>query len=680
LLDGGAPGDRQLLERFARRRDGEAFAALVRRHGPMVLGVCRRVLGDHHAADDAFQLTFLVLARKAGGLSQPDRLAPWLYGVAHRTAAKARARTDRRRKRERPVRDLPAADSGDPLVWRDLRPVLDDIIGRLPPPYRDPFILCYLDGLTNAEAARRLGCPPGTVATRLARARERLRGQLARRGVTLPAGLAAAELARELAPAAVSAGCAAVAVRAALSPAVNGGAVAAFLEGAYRSMAANRWRILAATVLAVGLAGGAGLGLRSGPAGAQDSLPPRAAPPAPVRAESDDAPHVCRTENFCVDAPNRRIAELIAQAAERHRSEQARRWLGRELPPWPVLCPIKVTITMSGVAGATEFDFHDGQVRGQRMQLEGPLDRMLANSLPHEVTHTVLAHHFGRPVPRWADEGIAILSEDSLEQERHDRLARELVNAGRAIRLRTLLPLTSYPPEVMTLFAEGYSVTRFLVERKDRPTLLAFVKDGLGGDWDKAVKNHYGFENVEALEKEWLASLQPVRAGQADRPAAPPEAGGVNGLARGPAPLIAQAAAGPDGRVLIFYAAACYSPVTRYVRNVDDYRPETSYVLRQQSYFVGPKADEVQAFTAEGRRLTSDQLRERLRGEPAYPTVLISADRKPVNPLHLRVVKPDTVILILPDMGHDASLLPVIPVPPMPANPPSEAPPPPSGR
>src|SRR5205823_3540528 len=156
-----------------RRRDEAAFAALVRRHGPMVLGVCRRVLRDAHDAEDAFQATFLLLARKAAALRQPDRLGPWLHGVAHRTALKAKAAGVRRRQRERPLDDLPAAGGGDDLLWRDLRPVLDDAIGRLPAKYRVPVVLCYLEGRTNAEAARALGCPTGTVATRLARARQR---------------------------------------------------------------------------------------------------------------------------------------------------------------------------------------------------------------------------------------------------------------------------------------------------------------------------------------------------------------------------------------------------------------------------------------------------------------------------------------------------------------------------
>jgi RNA polymerase sigma factor (sigma-70 family) len=184
--------DAELLERFVRCRDEGAFAALVTRHGPMVLGVCRRALTDVHDAEDAFQATFLVLVRKAGAIGYRELLAPWLYGVARRTAAKARGRTARRRLREGPIVDLPVAASEEPDA-ADLRRVLS----RLPEKYRAPFVLCYLEGKSNEEAARALGCPRGTVQSRLAWARQRLRGRLTRRGLALSSGLLASALAAD---------------------------------------------------------------------------------------------------------------------------------------------------------------------------------------------------------------------------------------------------------------------------------------------------------------------------------------------------------------------------------------------------------------------------------------------------------------------------------------------------
>ena len=190
---GGNPvaelSDGDLLHRFSAVGDEAAFGEIVRRQGPMVLGVCRRLLADHHLAEDAFQATFLLLAQKARKLRQPERLGPWLYGVARRVALKARAKAAGRREVaavDVPVRTKTEAD--------DLRPVLDDAIARLPVRYRVPVVLCHLQGLTYAEAADRLCCPPGTVATRLNRARERLRILLLRQGVAPAAGALAAAL------------------------------------------------------------------------------------------------------------------------------------------------------------------------------------------------------------------------------------------------------------------------------------------------------------------------------------------------------------------------------------------------------------------------------------------------------------------------------------------------------
>src|SRR5438034_10477776 len=143
--------DAQLLARFTAQGDDDAFAALVHRHGPMVLGVCRRLLHDPHDIEDAFQATFVVLVRKAGTLRRPERLASWLYGVACRTAAKARAGVARRHAHEQPLGELPAAViPGDPAG--EVRPVLDEELRRLPEKYRAPLVLCYLEGQTYAEA------------------------------------------------------------------------------------------------------------------------------------------------------------------------------------------------------------------------------------------------------------------------------------------------------------------------------------------------------------------------------------------------------------------------------------------------------------------------------------------------------------------------------------------------
>src|SRR5262249_14554630 len=146
--------DGQLLERFLSRHEEAAFAALVRRHGPMVLGVCRRVLHHWHAAEDAFQATFLVLFRRARFLDLRGSIANWLYTAAYHVALKARADAAHRRLRERQVAEMPQAEAQPEEVWRDLQPVLDEELNSLPEKYRAPIVLCYVEGKTNAKAAR----------------------------------------------------------------------------------------------------------------------------------------------------------------------------------------------------------------------------------------------------------------------------------------------------------------------------------------------------------------------------------------------------------------------------------------------------------------------------------------------------------------------------------------------
>ncbi len=199
------PSDAQLLRRFAGDRDEAAFALLVERHGPLVLGVCRRVLGTVHDAEDAFQATFLVLARKAGSIRDPDLLGNWLYGVASRIARKARASMHRRQTQERQVSLLPSLAAPASSVDPDLGPVLDEELARLPEKYRAALVLCYLQGKTNEEAARLLRWPTGTVKGRLARARDLLRSRLVRRGLRASALLLAAYLTQARANAGISA-------------------------------------------------------------------------------------------------------------------------------------------------------------------------------------------------------------------------------------------------------------------------------------------------------------------------------------------------------------------------------------------------------------------------------------------------------------------------------------------
>jgi hypothetical protein len=214
-----------------------------------------------------------------------------------------------------------------------------------------------------------------------------------------------------------------------------------------------------------------------------------------------------RTTNFVIEAPTQQLAQQVGQMAEYYRKEKAMQWLGREMPTWQEPCPVKVKVTIGGAGGATSFNFMHGQV-WQTMTIEGSVDRLLASVLPHEITHTVFAHYYRCPMPRWADEGGAVLSEDDLERSRHDMMVRQILNAGRAIPLRRLFTLRDYPREVGSLYAEGYSVADFLVASSSRPVFLAFVAHGMQYDWDSAVQTHYRYPSVDKLEEAWLSHLK----------------------------------------------------------------------------------------------------------------------------------------------------------------------------
>jgi RNA polymerase sigma factor (sigma-70 family) len=252
----GRLSDAQLLEQFAHHRDQTAFAALVQRHGPLVLGVCRRVLHNGHDAEDALQATFLVLARKARSISRPEAVGSWLYQVAYRVALKARARASARQRRERQAANQHPADPLAEVTSRELLAVLDEELHQLPSYHRAPLTLCYLEGRTRDQAARQLGWSLPTLKHRLAQGRERLRDRLARRGAALPAVLLVAGLGEGAARAALGTRLASATVRAALGGGAGEGgtaeAVSALAEDALRALAVSKLKIAAVLLLALG--------------------------------------------------------------------------------------------------------------------------------------------------------------------------------------------------------------------------------------------------------------------------------------------------------------------------------------------------------------------------------------------------------------------------------------------
>ena len=212
-----------------------------------------------------------------------------------------------------------------------------------------------------------------------------------------------------------------------------------------------------------------------------------------------------RTPNFVVEAPTSEVARQVGAYAEHYRRELARAWLGKQLPNWYRPCSLKVKVGNVGAGGSTTFSFDRGEVFGWRMVVQGPLDRILVSVLPHEVSHTIFACHFRRPLPRWADEGAATLAEDAQEQQRQTRILQQHMAEGRCYSLRKLFGMSEYPRDVLALYAQGFSVAKFLMQKKGEGTYLAYLGYALGSGWDKALSKFYAFRDVEDLEQHWVA-------------------------------------------------------------------------------------------------------------------------------------------------------------------------------
>jgi RNA polymerase sigma factor (sigma-70 family) len=290
--------DGELLGRFIERRDEAAFEALVRRHGPMVLGVCRRTLGNGHDADDAFQATFLVLVRRAASIRQRERVGNWLYGVARRTALEARGKSARRLAHERPVAEVPHPVQQSDAGAQEFRALFDQELSRLPDKYRLPLILCDLEGLTRKQAARQLQVPEGTLSSRLATAKRLLAERLTRRGLVPSASALAVLLSESAASAAVPPALVTATVRTTAlvraGPTMPGfptsAPVATLTERVLKAMLLTRLKSVTLAVLLLAGAAGLGLGMltyrtaRAAQGGA-DAAAPNAKPAGPRSLE-----------------------------------------------------------------------------------------------------------------------------------------------------------------------------------------------------------------------------------------------------------------------------------------------------------------------------------------------------------------------------------------------------------
>jgi hypothetical protein len=283
-----------------------------------------------------------------------------------------------------------------------------------------------------------------------------------------------------------------------------------------------------------------------------------------------------RTKNFTVSAPTPLLAKEIGDTAEHCRSVLAVEWLGRELPNWSRPCPIKATVAPDmGAGGATSFIFDQGQVFGWRMNIQGSRERILDSVVPHEVTHTIFASHFRQPLPRWADEGACTTVEHPSEISKQENLLLDFLHTHRGIPFSQMFAMREYPDPVLPLYAQGHSLSKFLIAQHGRRKFVEFLGDGLKDEnWPRAVRENYGYRNLLTLQNSWLDW---VRRG---RPELSPASEGVLVASheeplRPPAPPIVR---GQDPGDDSIYSSANNSAVTPTPADAQDWPVENAPV------------------------------------------------------------------------------------------------------
>jgi len=220
------------------------------------------------------------------------------------------------------------------------------------------------------------------------------------------------------------------------------------------------------------------------------------------------------TANFIVNAPTAESARQFAETAEQCREDLALLWLGTPLPDWQAKCPINVSVGKDlGAGGSTSFIFENGEVFGWEMEIQGPLERILDSVLPHEITHMVLASHFRKPIPRWLDEGMATSVEHKSEKANYRRMLRHFLqsNVQRCFPLNRMVAMKDYPSDPMPFYAQGFSLVEYLLEYgqqfddHEHLRLVRFTGSAMqDGDWQSALQEHYGIQNLGELQLSWL--------------------------------------------------------------------------------------------------------------------------------------------------------------------------------
>jgi hypothetical protein len=214
-----------------------------------------------------------------------------------------------------------------------------------------------------------------------------------------------------------------------------------------------------------------------------------------------------KSSNFIVETSDPQLCRQLSEAAEKYRRELAVLWLGGAMPDWSAPCVMTVQAAANlGAGGATTFWFDKGEVYGWRMTIQGSPERLLDSVLPHEITHMVFASYFRCPLPRWADEGGATSVEHSSEKAKHQHMLMQFLQTGRGIAFSQMFGMTEYPHDVMPLYAQGYSLSEYLIETGGRRKFVEFLAEGVkSNNWPAAVQRHYGLADLGALQNTWLS-------------------------------------------------------------------------------------------------------------------------------------------------------------------------------
>ncbi len=445
-------GDAELLERFITSRDGAAFELLVRRHGPMVFGLCKRVLRNQADAEDAFQATFLVLVRKATSIRPRTQVGSWLHGVAYKTALKARAMNRKRRVKERGAAAAQVPQAADD-TWEALLEILDVELNALPEKYRIPIILCDLEGLSYREAAARLKCPQGTLSGRLTRARALLAHRVARRGaavgtatlIALLAHNASACLPPSLMTGTIRAG-AALAVGRALTEAAVSTKVATLTEGVLKMVLLSKLKMVSGGIVLLVAVAAAGWM-------SADWLSARS-----VEAGSDDTPRIedknrepARRTSMANRPPKSREAEFVFLSSERARKTVSLVVAGTSAP---VLClPVTEDLRVF--------------VEGRRVGIDG-LQPGTRIAIDMDSTNSVIQDIRALERPEKVPEKVAVI-------KRGSDLAR-LDPPSEAKVLRALPPVPHSVPGILEVFRDNIQiVTEELRTEVDPPRVYPLI-------------------------------------------------------------------------------------------------------------------------------------------------------------------------------------------------------------